>query len=147
MKRQQRLRQLNAIERAADNMDKLELKVQKSAGKEKKVRDRKKGWEELNVHGGNEKSVKMKRGNVFNGLEDGEEESRSGKEREWVSDEEMDPVEGNRQEGNVGFGDVVMVPEQGGVALGPEISGEVKQVVLPESVPLPVATLEEDEML
>ncbi|KAF2252156.1 hypothetical protein BU26DRAFT_252179 [Trematosphaeria pertusa] len=93
LKRAQRLRRMKGMERAADNMDKLELKVARSVGKEKKVNER-----------------------------------RKGKEREWVSDEEMDGVDEE--------------------VLAPDVAGEVKQleVVVPASVPLPVAT-EEDEFL
>lgn len=121
------------MERAADALDKLELKRQKSVGKEKKVRERRKGWEEVNT----EKREKAqgngegKRGNAFEGLD--EDEGGDG-EREWVSDEEMDlpEVGGDRDED----GDDV-------------VGGAVQEleVVVPASVPLPQATLEEDEML
>lgn len=116
MKRQQRARQMKAVDRAADNMDKLELKVQKSVGKEKKVKDRRKGWDEVN----GEKRKK----NAFEILEGGEEK----KEREWVSDEEMPEVEVDS-------------------GLQADVVGEVKEVVVPESMPQPVSTVEEDELL
>lgn len=125
MKRAQRLRQLKGIERAADNLDKLELKVARSVGKEKKIRERRKGWEEVN--GGK----KAKSGNAFEVLEENGTEERR---KEWVSDEEMDN------------GDADMDAENEGLPVA--VVGEVKhlEVVLPETVPLPVAT-EEDELL
>jgi hypothetical protein len=70
------------MERAADNLDKLELKVQKSLTKEKKVRERKKGWEDVN-----EEKKEKKQKNAFEALEDQDDD------REWVSDEEMPEVE------------------------------------------------------
>jgi len=121
VKRAQRLRQLKGMGRAADNLDKLELKVAKSVGKEKKTKERRKGWEEVN----GEKKKKNKGGNVFDALSDEDSEQR--KEREWVSDEEMDED---------GIDDRPSAAE-----------GEVKQleVVAPANVPLPVEV--EDEML
>ncbi|KAF2873848.1 Alb1-domain-containing protein, partial [Massariosphaeria phaeospora] len=82
LKRQQRVRQLRAIDKAADTMDKMELKVQRSTGKDKKVRERKKGWEEVN--GGKRKKGK----NPFETL-DGDEDEADATKREWVSDEDM----------------------------------------------------------
>lgn len=131
LKRQQRLRQQKGIERAEDVLDKMELKVQKSVGRERKVKERRKGWEEVN-----EIKKKRRKQNAFEALEDGEEAGR--KDREWVSDEEMDgDVNGGAEDG---MEDNVVVPE---------IAGEVKKLELvdPESVPLPAVTVEEDEML
>ncbi|KAF2198927.1 hypothetical protein GQ43DRAFT_482902 [Delitschia confertaspora ATCC 74209] len=120
LKRAQRLRQIKAMERAADDMDKLEVKVKKSVTKEKTVKERSKAWEDVNGRRKNEKSV-----NPFGALE----ESEGGEGREWVSDEEM--------------------PEVGGVVgEEPEISGAIAQVVVAESAPLPVAPAAvEDEFL
>lgn len=111
------------MERAADNLDKLELKVAKSVGKEKKIRERRKGWEEVN--GGKKEKGK----NAFEALNGEDNDGRRKEEREWVSDEEMD--DGGRD------GEVPV-----------QVTGEVKQldVVVPESVPLPAA-IEEDEFL
>ncbi|KAF2681511.1 hypothetical protein K458DRAFT_309438 [Lentithecium fluviatile CBS 122367] len=122
VKRAQRLRQLKGMERAADNMDKLELKRMKSVGKEKKVKERAKGWEEVN-------GVWTKKKKTKNTLEEDEQEKRGG--REWVSDEEMDDTAAGTEDA---------VPDA--------IAGEVKEleVVVPASVPLPVAT-EVDEYL
>lgn len=111
------------MERAEDVIDKLESKKAKSIGREKKVRERKKGWEEVN----GEKKVK---GNAFDALDDAENNER--KDRDWISDEDMSEVEGGAADSNVAELD---------------ISGEVKELVVPESVPLPIATVEEDEML
>jgi hypothetical protein len=117
------------MERAADNLDKLEARVQKSVGREKKVKERRKGWEDVN----NEKKKKGLKGNAFELLE---EEENKRQEREWVSDDEMPEVD---DESGVEEGDVA----------SKEVRGEVKHVdaVVPESVPLPAATVEEDEML
>jgi hypothetical protein len=107
LKRQQRLRQLKGMERAADNLDKLELKVQKSVGKEKKVRERKKGWEDVN---GEKRVLQQNQGlNAFEALE-----SQDGG-REWVSDEEMPEVEG--AEAPVEGGAVKTLPVAGGAPL------------------------------
>ncbi|KAF2736576.1 hypothetical protein EJ04DRAFT_575350 [Polyplosphaeria fusca] len=119
IKRQKRLRQLKSIEKAADALDKLEVKVQRSVGNEKKGRGRKKGWDEVN-------EVKRKKG--FEVLGEEGEEGEEGGGREWVSDEEMDGAEAN------------------GMAVMPEVSGEVKDVVvMPANVPLPAE--QEDELL
>lgn len=92
-------------------MDKLETKRMRSLGKGKVVKERAKGWEDVNGEGVVKRS--KKKGDV------GDEEAAK-KEREWVSDEEMD-----QEEGSVG-GDVVVD-------------------AAPQSVPLPA--VEEDEML
>ncbi|KAL6709148.1 hypothetical protein ACN47E_001964 [Coniothyrium glycines] len=109
--RGQRIRQQKGLERAADNMDKLESKRLKSLGKEKVVKERAKGWEDINEEGLKKKKTKLAE------LSEGGERK---KDREWVSDEEMDesaPVVGE---------------------------DKVLDTVVPESVPLPV---EEDELL
>jgi hypothetical protein len=109
------------MERAADNMDKLELKRAKSFGREKKVKERAKGWEEVN---------EVKRRKAKREKEELDEVERR-KGLEWVSDEEMD----------VGEGVEGKVPEVPGGVLA-SLPGEVTQleVMVPESVPLPVAT-------
>jgi hypothetical protein len=127
LKRQQRLRHIKGIERAEDVIDKLELKRARSAGKDKKVRERKKGWEEVN---GEKRRTK---GNAFDALDDVENnEQNERKDRDWISDEDMSEVEGGAIEDNVAL---------------PEISGEVKELVIPASIPLPIAPVEGDEML
>lgn len=119
MTRAQRLRYQKGLERAEDNMDKLEKKRMKSVGKEKKVKERAKGWEDVNGEG-TKKSKKQ------HALEEIEAEERE--ERGWVSDEEMDEEVG------------------GAGATDGEVKGEGNKVdtAVPESVSAPV---EVDEML
>ncbi|KAH6857718.1 Alb1-domain-containing protein [Alternaria alternata] len=85
MTRAQRLRYQKGLERAEENMDKLEKKRAKSVGKSKKIVERAKGWEDVNGDG----TKKSKKQIAIEQLED--EEKR--KEREWVSDEDMDVEE------------------------------------------------------
>lgn len=69
-------------------MDKLAEKVKGSIGREKRVRERRKGWEDVNEVGvKGKKSKKQKEGgeNAFAGLEE-EGEKR---ERGWGDDEDM----------------------------------------------------------
>ncbi|CAO2655395.1 Nn.00g104590.m01.CDS01 [Neocucurbitaria sp. VM-36] len=124
MTRAQRLRQQKNLERAADNMDKLELKRIKSLGNEKKVKERAKGWEDVN---GVSVKKSKKTASAFEGLDDADTEENR-RERGWVSDEEMD-------------GNDLAAPNGSG-----EVKGEGKpaDVVVPATVPLPV---EEDELL
>ncbi|OCL03907.1 hypothetical protein AOQ84DRAFT_442390 [Glonium stellatum] len=126
LKRQQRLRQIKGMERAADVMEKLEVKMQKSVGREKRVRERRKAWDELN---GEKTGTKIN--NAFSALE-------NGGGGEWVSDEEMEAVE-------EASGEVEAIPD----ATQTNAVGEVKEVAVPESAPLPAATAteEEDEIL
>ncbi|PVI02396.1 hypothetical protein DM02DRAFT_612950 [Periconia macrospinosa] len=126
--RAQRQRQLKGMERAEHNMDKLEVKVMKSVGKEKKVKERSKGWEEVNSGPGRKKGAKVR------GLDDGEEETGK-RGSKWAFDEEM-------EEDGAGGG---AAQDEGGDV---QVGGEVKEmsVVVPESVPLPAAELE-DELL
>ena len=117
MKRQQRERQLKGMLRAEDNMEKLAQKVQKSLGKDRKVRERRKGWEDVNGDGLGKK--KKKSGNAFDVL-DGDDEHKLEERRDW-GDEEMGDGEDS------------------------EIQGEVKEAAVPESVPLPEVL--DDEIL
>lgn len=124
MTRAQRLRYQKGLERAEENIDKLELKRAKSSGKGKLVKERAKGWDDINVSG----TRKIKNRNAFEDIEED-----NGKEREWVSDEEMDNND-------------LTAPIEG------EVQGEGKQieaeVLVPESVPLPAAVaVEGEEML
>ncbi|KAH9877838.1 hypothetical protein J1614_003055 [Plenodomus biglobosus] len=59
--RAQRLRQQKGLERAADNMDKLEVKRSKSFVREKKVKERAKGWEDVNDDGSKAPRKKVKK--------------------------------------------------------------------------------------
>jgi hypothetical protein len=85
MTRAQRLRHQKGLERAADFLDKREVKVVKSLGKEKNIKERSKGWEDVNGEGITKKKSKKTSG--LDDAEGGEAEQR--KEREWVSDEDM----------------------------------------------------------
>lgn len=104
-------------------MEKLAQKVQKSFSKDRKVRERRKGWEDVNGDG---LAKKKKKGNAFDALEGEDEEKVQGR-REW--------------------GDEDMVDEEEGSELGidSEVQGEVKQATVPESVPLPAVL--DDEIL
>lgn len=84
MTRAQRLRHQKGLERAADVLDKRQVKVVKSLGKEKNIKERSKGWEDVNGEG----KKKKKTGGV-----DGEDEAEQKADREWVSDEDMDDQE------------------------------------------------------
>ncbi|OAG23449.1 hypothetical protein CC77DRAFT_1092776 [Alternaria alternata] len=121
MTRAQRLRYQKGLERAEENMDKLEKKRAKSVGKSKKIVERAKGWENVNGDG----TKKSKKQIAIEQLED--EEKR--KEREWVSDEDMDVEE-----------ETAAVEENG------EVKGEGKEMdaEISEKVPAPV---EVEEML
>ena len=121
MTRAQRLRYQKGLERAEENMDKLEKKRAKSVGKSKKIVERAKGWEDVNGDG----TKKSKKQIAIEQLED--EEKR--KEREWVSDEDMDVEE-----------ETAVVEENGKVkGEGKEMDAEIS-----EKVPAPV---EVEEML
>ncbi|KAB2108439.1 hypothetical protein AG0111_0g2698 [Alternaria gaisen] len=121
MTRAQRLRYQKGLERAEENMDKLEKKRAKSVGKSKTIVERAKGWEDVNGDG----TKKSKKQIAIEQLED--EEKR--KEREWVSDEDMDVEE-----------ETAAVEENG------EVKGEGKEMdaEISEKVPAPV---EVEEML
>lgn len=125
MKRQQRERQLKGMLRAEDNIEKLAQKVHKSLDKDQKVRERRKGWEEVNGDGLSKKKKKNS-GNAFDVLE-GDDEHKVGERRQW-GDEEM------------GDGDV-----ESGLAIDSNVQGEVKDPVELQSVPLP--ELLDDEIL
>jgi len=114
------------MERAADFMGKIEVKVQKSVGRGKRVRERRKAWDELNGE-----KTGTKTNNAFSALE-------SGGGGEWVSDEEMEAVEETS-------GDAEPIPD----TAQPDTVSEVNAGTVPESVPLPAATAaeEEDEIL
>ncbi|KAH7377771.1 Alb1-domain-containing protein [Pyrenochaeta sp. MPI-SDFR-AT-0127] len=126
MTRAQRLRYQKGLERAEENAEKLELKRQKSLGSEKKIKERAKGWEDVN----GVTVKKSKKTTAFDGLDEETEDKR--KEREWVSDEEMDGNDLTTSEGVEAAKDEV------------KESGKQVEEVIPESVPLPV---EVDELL
>ncbi|KAF1832621.1 hypothetical protein BDW02DRAFT_570807 [Decorospora gaudefroyi] len=123
MTRAQRLRYQKGLERAEENMDKLEKKRLRSVGKEKVVKERAKGWEDVNADG-SRKGRKQRNEDVV-------VDEVVGRGREWGGDEDMGDNEAEEQDGMDG-----------------EVKGHCQQedVVLPQSVPLPL-TVEEDEML
>ncbi|KAF1355903.1 hypothetical protein EJ07DRAFT_35912, partial [Lizonia empirigonia] len=84
LKRAQRVRAQKAMERAADDMDKWELKKAKSITKAASIKGRAKMWDDINGE-----SISSKKSAFATLAEDGETEA-SKKEREWVSDEDMD---------------------------------------------------------
>ncbi|KAK7193276.1 uncharacterized protein CC84DRAFT_1261440 [Paraphaeosphaeria sporulosa] len=87
MKRGQRLRALEAAEKAEANAEKLALKVAKSLGREKKVKERRKGWEDINEA----KRKKAAKANAFGALGgDDDDEVKGGGEWETLGDEVMD---------------------------------------------------------
>lgn len=124
--RAQRLRHQKGLERAAAVLDKRHVKVVKSLDKEKVVKERSKGWEDVNGDGRPRKKVAA-------GVDDADSsEQAPTREREWVSDEEMDGAEAAEQ---------AAVSLQNGQV---EAEGAQVDVTIPASVPLPV---EEDELL
>lgn len=93
------------MERAEAVVGKMEVKVEKAAGKGKRGRERRKEWEEVN--GG----VRGKKKTEAKGEKDGEEEE----EEEGWEDEDMD-VEG--EEG------VALLAKAVTAGVGPPVSGE-----------------------
>jgi hypothetical protein len=99
--------------------------VVKSLGKEKNIKDRSKGWEDVNGEGTTKKKKDSK---PLEDVDD-EDETTEKKDREWVSDEDMD--------------DTAVVASQ---SSGGEVAGDGAQLEAPAaaSIPLPVV---EDELL
>lgn len=106
-------------------MDKLEKKRMKSVGKSKKIVERAKGWEDVNGDG----TKKSKKEHALEELE--AEEKR--REREWVSDEDMDEDE--------------VVGEGGAEVKDGEVKGEGKEVDVEISQSVPAPPVEVEEML
>jgi hypothetical protein len=127
MTRAQRLRHQKGLERGADNLDKMQVKVVKSLDKEKNIKDRSKGWEDVNGDG----TTKKKKKDTAS-LDDvpGDADAVESKDREWVSDEDMDDTA------------VVAPPAlQDGQVEAPSAQAEAPAAA---DVPLPVV---EDELL
>jgi hypothetical protein len=127
MTRAQRLRHQKGLERGADNLDKMQVKVVKSLDKEKNIKDRSKGWEDVNGDG----TTKKKKKDTAS-LDDvpGDADAVESKDREWVSDEDMDDTA------------VVAPPAlQDGQVKAPSAQAEAPAAA---DVPLPVV---EDELL
>lgn len=85
LKRAQRVRAQKAMERAADDMDKWELKKAKSLQKAAQIKERSKLWDDINGE-----STTSKKKSAFATLAELDESEAAKKEREWVSDDEMD---------------------------------------------------------
>ncbi|KAH7067623.1 Alb1-domain-containing protein [Paraphoma chrysanthemicola] len=129
MTRAQRLRHQKGLERAAAVLDKRHVKVVKSLDKEKTVKERSKGWEDVNGD-----SFKSKKG-ARSPDADSTEQAHA-RETDWVSDEDMD---GTDADVDAAEGPTVASQDA-------EVKAESKQVdlLMPASVPVPV---EEDELL
>jgi hypothetical protein len=119
LKRAQRARAQKAMERAADDMDKWELKKAKSIERAASIKERAKLWDEIN---GESKSAKK---SAFAMLAEHNETEESNKDRDWVSDNDMDD-ETATKEGAV------------------QSEGKPVQAAAPENATAPV---EEDELL
>ncbi|KAF1921575.1 Alb1-domain-containing protein [Ampelomyces quisqualis] len=124
MTRAQRLRHQKGLERAADVLDKREVKVGKSLGKEKNIKERSKGWEDVNGEGAKKKKKKSARAD-----DAGMDEVEKRKEREWVSDDDMDDAETTAPA-------VQHVDVDGG--------SKQDETAIPAGMPLPIV---EDELL
>lgn len=72
------------MERAADDMDKWELKKAKSIQKAATIKERAKQWEDVNVEG------KEKKKSAFAVLAEGGEEGKNGRAWAGIGDEKMD---------------------------------------------------------
>jgi hypothetical protein len=127
MTRAQRLRHQKGLERGADNLDKMQVKVVKSLGKEKNIKERSKGWEDVN---GESTTKKRKDVKVLDEVNDDDEEEK--KNREWVSDEEMD--------------DTAVVGAEPSTAQGGEVKGESKEVEVATAANTALTAVE-DELL
>lgn len=133
LKRAQRLRQLSAAERAESNQEKFALKVAKSLGREKKVKERRKGWEDINEA----KRKKAAKANAFGALgEDDEgEDKKGGGEWETLGDEVMDgaDVEGVNEDAKV-VGVDVDVDVDVGAGLASREDPQPQAMPLPDDV-------------
>jgi hypothetical protein len=128
MTRAQRLRHQKGLERGADNLDKMHVKVVKSLASEKNIKDRSKGWEDVNGEGTTKKRKDVKVLEEVN--DDGDAVEK--KDREWVSDEEMD--------------DTAVVAAEASTVQDGEVEGESKEAetATAASIALPAV---EDELL
>jgi hypothetical protein len=84
MTRAQRLRHQKGLERAEDILAKRHVNVVKSLRKFDNIKERAKGWEDVNGEG----KKKKKKASAVD--EADEEEAKSMKDSGWVSDEDMD---------------------------------------------------------
>lgn len=125
MTRAQRMRHEKGLERAAAVMDKRQVKVVKSLGKQTNIKERAMGWEDVNGEG---KKKKKKTSGHEDGVEDEGDAANGG----WVSDDGMHENEAAASEPSAA--------QEG------EVKGQSKPVdtAIPEGIPLPVV---EDELL
>ncbi|KAF9700262.1 hypothetical protein EKO04_001798 [Ascochyta lentis] len=121
LKRAQRVRAQKAMERAADDMDKWELKRAKSITKAASIKERAKLWDDINGESTSRKK------SAFATLAEGNETEASKKEREWVSDEDMDEAAAAAKEAAV------------------QSEGKPAEAAAPVSAP--AAPVQEDELL
>lgn len=84
MKRAQRERAKKAMERAADDMDKWELKKAKSIQKATTIKERAKQWEDVNGES------KAKKKSAFAALAEDDGTHGGKQERAWIGDDEME---------------------------------------------------------
>ncbi|KAJ4323689.1 hypothetical protein N0V94_001748 [Neodidymelliopsis sp. IMI 364377] len=84
LKRAQRVRAQKAMERAADDMDKWELKKARSITKAASIKERAKMWDDIN---GESKSSKK---SAFATLAENDAKEQGKKDLDWVSDDDMD---------------------------------------------------------
>ncbi|MCJ1313952.1 hypothetical protein MMC25_007632 [Agyrium rufum] len=139
LSRQQRLRLEKGLERAEVNLDKLESKVERSLGRNKRVKDRSGGWEEVNgsavkelgvgIGAGGEVKRKAKRvvtpsggGSAANGQK---RAKGAEKEDEWedIEDGGDDAIVGGRDGGDVDVAmlDSIHVPSKQADPVPPDI--------------------------
>jgi hypothetical protein len=126
MTRAQRIRHEKGLERAAAVMDKRQVKVVKSLGKQDNIKERAKGWEDVNGEGKKNKKKKTI------SLEEADGNEAEAKNMGWVDDEDMDENDATASESHA--------------AQDGEVKGESKPVdtAVSEGIALPVV---EDELL
>ncbi|KAL5115502.1 hypothetical protein ACEQ8H_006565 [Pleosporales sp. CAS-2024a] len=90
MTRAQRLRHQKGLERAADVLDKRHVKVVKSLGKERIIKERSKGWEDVNGEGKKKRAKTSGLDHVSDDDDNDDDDDEQKKDRGWVSDEDMD---------------------------------------------------------
>jgi hypothetical protein len=109
MTRAQRLRHQKGLERAGEILDKRQVKVVKSIGKQENIKNRAQGWEDVNGDG----KKKKKKTKTVDEAEAAEEADKiSG----WVDDEDMDDTAAAVQE--PAAGEAAKVQEDPAVAAG-----------------------------
>jgi hypothetical protein len=108
------------MERAADDMDKWELKKAKSITKAASIKERAKMWDDIN---GESKSSKK---SAFATLAENDANEQGKKDLDWVSDDDMDDETAAKQS-------------------TAQAEGKTVEAAVPQSAP--AAPVEEDELL